>query len=798
MRLFLVIVTVVGYFGLLLVGGSPLNISTSANPFNSKVQPKEVTLGRDAKATGQGSKSVLFTHDTHSLRPYSADGKSVIGCAECHHTDQPKRALKGVLRTSEREEMLTTASLEKADAKPVKTCRECHAQTDVKPALWPASPEVTYPDEDAPITLNNEEAYHRNCNVCHDAVKKRNPATKAPVTCVQCHNGAAPPIGRVASTVCGTATPCPTPRSSSLPTVGPSPPTVSFISREDTFRRLAETLASEGRLNEATGAIGLMKKEEYFNYRSPDAKEAEILNDPQDIRKKLAAIEAELKLLSAKQPRTATEQERLEKLEEALRVSKAIAKILPDRTPRESLVKLTPTEAERVSDFSNMRERLVAFGVERRELRAKQARTPLEQERLDKLDEYIKVAGKVFDDLVGQLFVEFAGSPGSIDRVFGLIESKALMQDLKEMGSGAVALYTIVGKERYRVILITPDVTVSGETSITANDLQTKVREFRDALQNPNANPLPLARELYNILLGPVAKDLKAARAETLMWSLDGPLRYLPFAALHDGEKYVVESYRTTVFTPASLARLKDTPSQAWRGLGLGVSKAHSGFPPLPGVPVELRGIIRAANENLTSGVMSGKRMLDEEFTLKSMNKVLQEDFTVLHIASHFYLQRGTDADSFLLLGDGSRLSLSQLRVYQNPFGGMDLVTLSACETALGSVNATGREIEGFAVLAQTLGAKAVIASLWNVSDESTSQLMQEFYRLRAAPPRKPKAEALRLAQLALLKGNKKSAGVSDQGQGRSIRLDMRKTLGKGNYTHPYFWAPFILIGNWK
>lgn len=184
MKLFLVLAATLSFAAISLSG----NVSPLA-ALSSKVQPKEVSLNKDAKATGQGSKSVLFTHESHSLKNYSADGKSVIGCAECHHTDQPKAALTGVLKTSERDEVLTTASLEKADAKPVKTCRECHAQADVKPASLPANPEVTYPDESDPITLTNEEAYHRNCNVCHDTVKKRDPATKAPVTCVQCHNG---------------------------------------------------------------------------------------------------------------------------------------------------------------------------------------------------------------------------------------------------------------------------------------------------------------------------------------------------------------------------------------------------------------------------------------------------------------------------------------------------------------------------------------------------------------------------------------------------------------------------------
>ena len=185
MKLFLVVAAALCFAALSISGNS-----AALAALTGKTQPKEITLGKDAKATGQGSKSVHFTHEAHATKNYSADGKSVIGCAECHHTDQPKSALKGVLKTSERDEMLTTASLEKADAKPVKGCRECHAQTGAKPASWPAIPEVTYPDESDPTVLANDEAYHRNCNVCHEAVKKRDAATKAPQTCVQCHNGA--------------------------------------------------------------------------------------------------------------------------------------------------------------------------------------------------------------------------------------------------------------------------------------------------------------------------------------------------------------------------------------------------------------------------------------------------------------------------------------------------------------------------------------------------------------------------------------------------------------------------------
>ncbi len=159
-------------------------VQASGIPLCSRVQPKEIVLSKDAK--NPKDRPVLLTHEAHATKNYSEDGKSVIGCTVCHHTDQPKTALSGVLKTSERNVVLTAATLA---AKPVASCRACHEQTGKTPARWPALPTVKYPDDDDPTTLTNDEAYHRNCNTCHEAVKKRNPATKAPTTCAGCHNG---------------------------------------------------------------------------------------------------------------------------------------------------------------------------------------------------------------------------------------------------------------------------------------------------------------------------------------------------------------------------------------------------------------------------------------------------------------------------------------------------------------------------------------------------------------------------------------------------------------------------------
>ncbi len=125
-------------------------------------------------------------------------------------------------------------------------------------------------------------------------------------------------------------------------------------------------------------------------------------------------------------------------------------------------------------------------------------------------------------------------------------------------------------------------------------------------------------------------------------------------------------------------------------------------------------------------------------------------------------------------------------------------MTLSACETAMGT-NGKGTEIEGFGALAMNQGAKAVIATLWPVADESTSLLMQQFYKLHEEK-KLPKVEALRQAQLALLTGSIKEQQLGDADRGgkdgarpKRFRADPEKP-----FAHPYFWAPFIMMGNWR
>ncbi len=159
-------------------------------PKESKVQPKEVVLGKDSQSDKYGD--VSFNHENHAIKSYSIDGKSVLACVECHHTDQPASGLKPPLKTGERDATLTTTVLEAADSKPVKACRTCHLQAGDDSAPLPI---ITYPDKPAPTKLNNEVAYHLNCNICHDKAIAARPALKGKIPgsneCLLCHK----PVG---------------------------------------------------------------------------------------------------------------------------------------------------------------------------------------------------------------------------------------------------------------------------------------------------------------------------------------------------------------------------------------------------------------------------------------------------------------------------------------------------------------------------------------------------------------------------------------------------------------------------
>jgi len=495
-------------------------------------------------------------------------------------------------------------------------------------------------------------------------------------------------------------------------------------SREKPYHTLAEILVAQGRLAEAEEVLALLKEQEYFEYIRRDAAEASSLNRQAG---------------------------------------------------------LTPEEADYDKRYREIGDRLMAIGVERGELAAKKLLTAEQSQRLSQLEKDLAVGNQAFEHFLADLTQHFSAKPELNTQVVRqLREEEGFMEDLRELPAGTVAIFTLIADDKFYAILRTPETQKSYEYTISAADLNGKISAFRQAILDPKLDPRPLARELYNILIAGMADDLRRANAKTLMWSLDGALRYVPLAALYDGGQYLIEQYGIAVMTLASNARIKDRPDREWKAAGFGATAT------LPAVASELAGIISTTPGD--GGVLAGEIRLDRQFTQQSLRETLRTRYPVVHIASHFVFQPGNDANSYLVLGDGGHLSLAELKTSANLFSGVQLLTLSACNTGVGD----GAEVEGFGTLAQRQGAKAVVASLWPVADESTALLMREFYRIRESDAGLTKLDALRQAQLELLRGMTSGSAASQRGLVHDSAVQEIR-----EFRHPYFWAPFFLMGNW-
>jgi CHAT domain-containing protein len=339
-----------------------------------------------------------------------------------------------------------------------------------------------------------------------------------------------------------------------------------------------------------------------------------------------------------------------------------------------------------------------------------------------------------------------------------------------------------------------------------------RIIDFLNALRSPDVDPRPLGAIIYRRIFKKTEKDnfnktleaeLGQYKPDVLLWSLSGNMRYIPVAALYDEEnkQYLVEKYQNAVFTRARKERFLIEP-KAWTiGVGFGTSVGYKEFPPLPGVIKEISTIFGDTTTN-QKGLFNGQVFLNRAFTRQALLAAPQTKPALIHIASHFSFQPGDARNSFLLLGDGSKLSIADMQHGLDLFEGVDLLTLSACETAAQQPNANGKEVDGFAELAQRLGASSVIATLWKVSDDGTSKLMSEFYRLRQESPNAAKSEILRQAQLNLLNGKssaeegakrRSSRGPKIVGEKKKIPF---KPSVESPFEHPYYWAPFVLFGS--
>lgn len=441
--------------------------------------------------------------------------------------------------------------------------------------------------------------------------------------------------------------------------------------------------------------------------------------------------------------------------------------------PRLTRIGYNGNEQAWMSRYRQIADRLAALGSEERELnRLEKAGLSTEQKRRQKaLASDLAVAQAAFDSFLNEMRESFERQ-GPTKTVEASETSQGALRELhaliKGIGPDTALLQYYVTDDKVGMLLTTGGIQLARSTPVKASELNRRISEFRRLLRDPKSDATKESQALYQLLVAPVAQDLEQSGAKTIMLSLDGTLRYLPFGALHDGDRYLVQRWNLPIYTSVTRSRLLDNATAQWKGAGLGVTRAVGQFAALPAVKSEMRSIFKASG----NGVLPGEVYLDDAFTAQRFKDISRRPFQLLHVASHFQFSPGTEINSFLLLGDGQKLSLGDIRTQNYRFDHLDLLTLSACDTGLGGGrDAQGREIEGFGVIAQQQGAKAVLATLWPVADESTAKLMAEMYR-RRQDKKQTKTEALRYAQLSLLE--------------------------QPRYAHPFYWAPFILMGNWK
>jgi len=350
-----------------------------------------------------------------------------------------------------------------------------------------------------------------------------------------------------------------------------------------------------------------------------------------------------------------------------------------------------------------------------------------------------------------------------LDNFFREACLKAKPQQIDQLDPQAAVIYPIILPDRLEVILSLPGKPLRQyTTNLPQSEVEKTLSQLLESL-NPffsSENRLRLSQQVYDWLIRPALTELAANKIQNLVFIQDGLLRNLPMAALYDGKSYLLEKYNIAVAPGLYLVAPQSLARHQFKVLTGGLTEARQGFSALPGVKVEL---------NQIATEVSSKVLLNQNFTESNLqNQIKASAFPVVHLATHGQFSSNPE-ETFILTWDDKIKVKEFEKLLRNREQGnstpSELLVLSACQTAAGDKRAA----LGLAGVAVRSGARSILATLWSVKDESTAELMTEFYQLLSRGV--GKAEALRMAQLKLLQQSK--------------------------YAHPFYWAAFLLVGNW-
>jgi len=468
------------------------------------------------------------------------------------------------------------------------------------------------------------------------------------------------------------------------------------------------------------------------------------------------------------------------------------------RGGQQELIVLRPEE-EILQRYNELQKTAIQVGkelTELRQLKAKSSLSPAQEQRLGQLVELETQINRQFNEFIESEAIQQLTeqlSRTAQKQNLNLEDLNALRDNLQKLD--AVLLYPLILEDRLELVITTPDAPPIRRTvkNLKREDLNRVIAEFRSALENRKADVKIPAQQLYQWLIQPIEADLQQAKAKTIIYAPDGQLRYIPLAALHDGKGWLAQRYRINNITARSVTDFTTPPQKQLR-----VFAAAFGLQPrtiqvgtnqfsFAGLPFTVKEV-----QALNQLIPGTKNLIAQDFsraeTVKQLNSV-----NVVHLATHGKFVVGEAANSFIALGNGEHIPL--LEIQDLSLTNVDLIVLSACETGIGDQLGSGEEILGLGYQFQRAGARAVIASLWQVDDGGTQVLMNAFYG--ALQKGMTKAQALQEAQKALITGDYTTVG-GKRGDVEVIdtRTGQPRTANRDALQHPYYWAPFILIGN--
>ncbi len=328
----------------------------------------------------------------------------------------------------------------------------------------------------------------------------------------------------------------------------------------------------------------------------------------------------------------------------------------------------------------------------------------------------------------------------------------------------AAVIYPIILPDRLAVIVSLPGQPLRQySTKLSQVAVENTISQMRQTMSPAFSEEegIMVSQKVYDWLIRPLEAQLVDHGIKTLVFVLDGVLRNVPMAVLHDGQQYLIEKYSIALTSGLQLLEPRSLNQLQLRSLTGGLTEGRQGFSALPGVEEEVKQI---------STTIPSEILLNGTFTRAALeSRINALPVAVVHLATHGQFSSNPDK-TFLLTWD-ERLNVNTLSELlktreQKDTQPIELLILSACQTARGDKRAA----LGLAGLAVRSGVRSTIATLWSVNDKSTAKIIAAFYH-HLVQRDSNRAEALRQAQLSLLK--------------------------QKQYQHPYYWAPFVLVGNW-